>query len=155
MTHRSRSLGEAIAGAAALAGAAGICGLVSFLMHRDVPAVRLACAEVRGVTIDDMMDPGAGDVLWVDARWEQAHEEGHLAGAVSFNEVNWEAQVSSLVFAWRPGMRVVVYAEAGEGRVARRVAALAHVAIGLPDVSYLDGDWREARWAFGSAGGAQ
>ncbi len=155
MTHRTRNLWEGIAGAAALAGAAGICGLISFLMHRDLPAVRLACAAVRGVTIDDVLEPGAGDVLWVDARWEQAHEEGHLAGAVSFNEVNWEAQVSSLVFAWRPGTRVVVYAEAGDTWAARRVAALATVAIGLTDVAFLRGDWREARSAFGSAGGVR
>ncbi|MCC6356100.1 MAG: hypothetical protein IT577_19605 [Verrucomicrobiae bacterium] len=146
-------LRSAALGAFALAASAGLAGAGSFWWHREIPAVRLACADVRGLGVGEAGGLEPGRVLWVDARWEQAHEGGHLAGAVCFNEMNWEAQASSLVFAWRPGMAVVAYAEPGDGRSARRAAAIARVAIGLEDVRYLEGDWRQLRAAFGAAGG--
>lgn len=150
-----RSAWVTLAGALALAGVAAVGATGSFWLHRDIPSVRLARAEVSRVGVGEAMRLEPGGVLWVDARWEQAYEAGHLAGAVCLNDMNWEAQVSALVFTWRPGMRVVVYAEPGDSWTARRVAALARVAIGLEDVGYLDGDWRDLRAGFGATEGAR
>lgn len=150
-----RGMRAALGGAIALAGVAAVCAAGSYWLHRGLPEVRLACADVRGIGEGDLMGMEPSAVLWVDARWEQAHEAGHLAGAVCLNEMNWEAQVSALVFSWRPGKSVVVYADPGDSRAARRVAALARVAIGFEDVAYFDGDWRDLRVGFGATEGAR
>jgi len=149
-----RHLAVALAGSVALAGIAVVGAAGSLWLNRGLPAVRLACADVGGISPRDAMALVPAGVLWVDARLERDHEVGHLAGAVCVNEMNWEAQVSALVFAWRPAMRVVVYADRGDAGAARRVAALVRVAIGLRDVVFLDGNWRDLGAAFGIDGGA-
>lgn len=147
-------LREGLIGAAVLVAIAALGALASFWMNRDLPPVRLAAAGVGTIAPAGLVRLDGGKVLWVDARWEKDYESGHLPGAVCFNEMNWEAQVSALVFGWRPGVRVVVYGAKDEIRSARRMAAIISAVIGLRDVSVFRGDWKALRVSFGSEKGA-
>lgn len=148
--HRSRWR-EAIVGAAALAMIAAVGAVASYWTNRELPAVRLALADLNEIAAGDVLKLEPEDVLWVDARFEKDYEAGHLPRAVCFNEANWEAQTSALVFGWRPGKRVVVYGK--DARATRRMASIIAVIIGLGDVVFCRGDWEELATAFGREGG--
>jgi hypothetical protein len=142
-------LPAALRGAALLGALALVPAAASWFVLREDPVIRLACARVPAIGAAEAAE---GPVLWVDARWERTFEAGHIAGAVCFNEVNWEAQVGTLAFSWRPGMRVVVYGEPGDAQAARRTAAIARECVGLPDVAVLRGDWRALGARLGTEG---
>jgi len=142
---------EAIVGAAALAMIAAVGAVASFWTNRGLPAVRLALADLDEMATGDVLGLEPETVLWVDARFEKDYEAGHLPRAVCFNETNWEAQASALVFSWRPGKRVVVYGK--DARATRRMASIIAVIIGLGDVVFYRGDWEGLASAFGREGG--
>lgn len=142
---------EAIVGAAALAMIAAAGAAASYWTNRGLPAVRLALAELNEIAAGDVLELEPENVLWVDARLEKDHEAGHLPRAVCFNEVNWEAQTSALVFGWRPGRRIVVYGK--DTRATRRMASIITVIIGLGDLNFYRGDWEELATAVGREGG--
>jgi rhodanese-related sulfurtransferase len=62
-----------------------------------------------------MHDPkvSAKDVVWVDARSQDAYDEGHVTGAILLNDDKWDTLLGNLFAAWQPERPIIVYCSAG------------------------------------------
>ncbi len=80
-------------------------------------------------------------VLWIDAREPAAYAAGHIPGALSFGEGNWEEGLAAFVERWEPGVLVVVYCDGAECDASRRVARRLQIELGVEDVAVLREGW--------------
>ena len=85
---------------------------------------------------------GTEPVLWIDARAETAFASGHVPGALSLSEAEWEQGLPAVVKAWRPGVKVVVYCDDRGCEASQSVARRLRRELGLGDIFVLKGGWR-------------
>jgi rhodanese-related sulfurtransferase len=95
-------------------------------------------ADEWQVTVDQVLQ-WKDNVLWIDARENQASDQRGVPGALPLNEDDWDQEISEVVDAWRPGSRLVVYCDAGFCNASREVARRLRDEIGLSQVYYLRG----------------
>lgn len=84
-------------------------------------------------------------VQWVDARPRVKFAEGHIAGAVSLNEDEWDRLVPAFLDAWEPEKKIVVYCDAGSCDASHAVARRLREELKLENVRVLKGDWQQWR----------
>jgi rhodanese-related sulfurtransferase len=97
----------------------------------EVGEIRLVDAEV--------IDP-----LWIDARAEDDYTAGHIDGALSLNEANWETHLVELIGAWLESPRpIVVYCASESCGTSKRIAE--RLRSNLPDAEIysLHGGWSQ------------
>lgn len=82
-------------------------------------------------------------VQWVDARPRAKFEEGHLPGAVSLNEDEWDQLVPAFLDAWEPEKTVVVYCDGGSCDASHAVARRLREELKLENVRVLKGGLKE------------
>lgn len=82
-------------------------------------------------------------VQWVDARPRTKFEEGHLPGAVSLNEDEWDRLVPDFLDAWEPEKIVVVYCDGGSCDASHAVARRLREELKLENVKVLKGGLKE------------
>jgi rhodanese-related sulfurtransferase len=80
-------------------------------------------------------------VLWIDARDRRAFDEGHIAGAVSLPEDEWENSLPALIKAWEPGFPVVVYCSGLRCDASRSVAGRLVHEFTMKNIFILKGGW--------------
>lgn len=80
-------------------------------------------------------------VLWVDARPEEDFARGHVPGAVVLNEDEWDGQLRTLLTAWSPERKLVVYCSAQSCNASHAVAERLRHEVGLKNVYVLEGGW--------------
>ncbi|EDY81959.1 rhodanese-like domain protein [Verrucomicrobiia bacterium DG1235] len=79
--------------------------------------------------------------LWVDARVEEDFKRGHLNGAISVNEENWEMGFMALLEVWTPGSPIVVYCSSQSCLRSHHVAERLREELGVEEAFALDGGW--------------
>lgn len=112
-------------------------------MHESVQAaVNPQVYDKWAVTVGQV-SAWEGDILWVDAR--SVHQkETEIASkvpvnALHLNEDTWGEQITLVLDAWRPEIKLVVFCNAKTCNASREVARRLREEIGLPEVYYLLG----------------
>ncbi len=82
-------------------------------------------------------------VLWVDARPEEEYEKGHIPGALSLNEDDWNGLLPAVLAAWGPERKIVVYCSRKSCNASHGVAERLRNEAGLKNVYVLPGGWEE------------
>jgi rhodanese-related sulfurtransferase len=109
--------------------------------HGD-PAVRAKPADAHEVTLAEAKSWGGG-VLWLDARPNEEFAQGHVPGALSLNEDNWNGLLPAVLAAWKPEGKVVVYCSRKSCNASHGVAERLRNEAGLKNVYVLPGGWEE------------
>lgn len=139
-------ISAALRPAAWLLALACVPALLAIWLHPRAP---VAPSGDGAVTIGQALELArGGDLLWIDARRQEAFAAGHVPGAVPLREDAWEDLLPGFIEAWHPGRPVVVYCDGGGCAAARAVAERLRREFGIDDVSYLEGGWdawRKAR----------
>lgn len=105
------------------------------VLTAELPAGELTAADARAQR---------GAVLWIDARPRAEFARGHVAGAISLNEDEWESRIADVLQLWEPGRRVIVYCSETGCHASHRVAERLRRDYRLDDVWVLHGGW--AAW---------
>lgn len=80
-------------------------------------------------------------VLWVDARPEEDFARDHIPGAVLLNEDEWDGHLRTLLSAWSPERKLVVYCSAQSCNASHAAAERLRNEVGLKNVYVLEGGW--------------
>jgi rhodanese-related sulfurtransferase len=89
-----------------------------------------------------LVDARVLDVLWIDARGEDAYNEGHIPDAIRLNEDNWDDGIFILMDAWLGNPRpIVVYCESESCGTSQRVAERLREALPGAEIYSLHGGW--------------
>ena len=67
-----------------------------------------------------MEDPSR--FLWIDARLPSNYESGHVPGALSINEKDWDNLLPLVLEAWPTGKDALVYCDSSQCRNSENVA---------------------------------
>jgi rhodanese-related sulfurtransferase len=82
------------------------------------------------------------DVLWIDARSEDAYQHGHIPEAIQLNEDNWDDGIVTLMNAWLGKPRpIVVYCGSAGCGTSQRVADRLRDALPAAEIYTLHGGW--------------
>lgn len=84
------------------------------------------------------------DLLWVDVRDPERFEQGHVRGAITFEETTPEPALDRLRTEWKPGRGIIVYGEGSGSERAVRVGRLLKREFHTQNVLLLKGGW--AAW---------
>ncbi|HET7512413.1 MAG TPA: rhodanese-like domain-containing protein [Chthoniobacterales bacterium] len=82
-------------------------------------------------------------VLWLDARPNEQFERAHVPGALQLNEDAWEEQLRTMLTAWSPDRKVVVYCSQKSCDASHEVAERLRKEAGLKNIYVLEGGWEE------------
>lgn len=131
-----------------LLAAACLPALLAIWLHPRAPTLAAAVPPGAAISVDEAIALlRSGDVLWIDARREDAFAAGHIPGAVPLREDAWENLLPGFIEAWQTGQRVVVYCDGGGCAAARSVADRLRREFALENVAYLEGGWEAWRQA--------
>lgn len=81
------------------------------------------------------------DVLWIDARSESDYASGHVPGALSLNEDDWDAMIGEMLTVWQPDLPTIVYCSSRQCQASHAVAERLKMEMGLEPVYVLHGGW--------------
>lgn len=110
--------------------------LVSGLSPLPWVEPELAAGEIR------LADARELDVIWLDARAEEAFAEDHIPGALFFDAADWDAGLVSLMDAWLARPRpIVVYCASESCGTSRRIAERLRAALPDAEIYSLKGGW--------------
>ena len=97
----------------------------------DLPA-----GEIR------LVDARVLNVLWIDARGEDAYQQGHIPDAIQLNEDNWDDGIFTLMDAWLGNPRpIIVYCSSARCGTSSRVAERLRDALPAAEIYSLHGGW--------------
>lgn len=85
------------------------------------------------------------NVLWVDARGEEAYHIAHAEGAVLLNPARWDELLPVFLDIWQPELMVVVYCSTRTCQASHEVAERLRSEVGIDSVFVLKGGWKA--WA--------
>ena len=131
----------------ALAAAGG--GLTK-LWHPRAPAWYLQDEPLarNEVTLEQVGERWAGEVVWVDARVRGEYEKGHHPGALLLNEEEWSDLLWKHAEILQIGEKpVVVYCSGQACEASRKVAQRLRESMGMEEVYFLRGGWKVLREA--------
>lgn len=90
----------------------------------------------------------AGEVLWIDARPAEEFAQGHVPDAINLSQEEWNDQLflhlDTLSASLKP---IVVYCDGAECALSKKVAQELRE-IGLSEVYYIKGGWKELQVHF-------
>lgn len=112
------------------------------LYFRGDPAWRQRPHDSAEVTLGQANAWGAA-VLWIDARPGEEFEKGHVPGAFSLNEDDWDGLLRPLLAAWSPERKLVVYCSRESCNASHGVAERLRKEAKLENVYVLPGGWEE------------
>ena len=125
-----------------LVGLAFLPAIGQALFFRGNPGLHSRPPDPFEVSLAQEKSWGAA-VLWVDARPEEEFEKGHIPGALSLNEDDWNGLLPAVLAAWSPERKVVVYCSRKSCNASHSVAERLRNEAGLKDVYVLPGGWEE------------
>lgn len=98
----------------------------------DSATVTVAEAKAWGAT-----------VLWVDARAEEPFAKAHVSGALRLDEDDWNVLLPTVLAAWSPERKVVVYCSRQTCNASHDIAERLRNEVGLKNIYVLQGGWEE------------
>ncbi len=125
-----------------LLGLAFLPAIGQALYFRGNPAWQAKPPDAHEVTLAQAKSWGQS-VLWVDARPNGEFEKGHVPGAFSLNEDDWNGLLPAVLAAWKPEGKVVVYCSRKSCNASHSVAERLRNEAGLKNVYVLPGGWEE------------
>ena len=125
-----------------LVGLAFLPAIGQALYYRDHPAWQGRPHDAAEVTLAQTASWGDA-VLWVDARPNEEFTRGHVPGALSLNEDNWDGLLPAVLAAWAPERKLVVYCSRASCNASHGVAERLRHEAGLTNVYVLPGGWEE------------
>ena len=90
------------------------------------------------------------DALWIDARSSDLYAAGHIPGALSLHESNWEHGFATLVEKWDGQRPLVVYCGGEDCQASDSVARRLRRELNFDGVHVLRGGW--AAWLAATPG---
>lgn len=135
---RSPALRQAIL----LVGFAFLPAIGQALYFRGNPALGSRPPDPFEVTLAQEKSWGAV-VLWIDARPQEEFDKGHIPGALSLNEDDWNSLLPAVLAAWSPERKIVVYCSRKSCNASHGVAERLRNEAGLKNVYVLPGGWEE------------
>lgn len=125
--------------------AAAIPAVATAWLHPRSPyaAHDEALTSVRAegsVTLADV-EAWSANVLWIDARSDEAFERGHVPGAISLNDEAWDEKLFGVFDRYEPGDRLVVYCGSEACGLSQEVARRLREESGINEVYVLQGGW--------------
>ena len=82
-------------------------------------------------------------VLWIDARAEAEFAKAHVPGAMRLDEDDWNTLLPTVLAAWSPERKVVVYCSRLTCNASHAVAERLPHEVVLKNVYVLQGGWEE------------
>jgi rhodanese-related sulfurtransferase len=125
-----------------LVGLAFLPAIGQALFFRGNPALSSRPPDPFEVTLAQEKGWGAA-VLWIDARPQEEYEKGHIPGALSLNEDDWNNLLPAVLAAWSPERKLVVYCSRVSCNASHGVAERLRNEAGLKNVYVLPGGWEE------------
>jgi len=119
---------------------AALPALLSAWLHPRRPVLSWSKPAVEQVTLAQV-DSWKASVLWVDAREAGAYARGHIPGAFSLNETEWERLLHALMQAREPNHRIVVYCDSERCNASEEVALRLRRELNVEAVFVLQGGW--------------
>lgn len=114
-------------------------GATFSLYHEWAPLPWAEPALAAGEIADDAR---ALDVIWLDARPLDEFESEHIAGAIFFNEADWDSGLMRLMEVWLTQPRpIVVYCGSENCGTSQRVAERLREALPDAEIYSLKGGW--------------
>jgi rhodanese-related sulfurtransferase len=80
-------------------------------------------------------------VIWVDSRSTAEFNQGHIPGAFSLSEEDWDTGLAPLLDAYNPDRIIVVYCSSLSCQTSHEVAKRLREEVGLKEVRVLQGGW--------------
>jgi rhodanese-related sulfurtransferase len=82
------------------------------------------------------------DVLWIDARSEDAYQHGRIGDAIRLSSDNWDDGIVTLMDAWLGNPRpIIVYCGSAGCGTSKRVADRLRDALPAAEIYTLHGGW--------------
>ncbi len=98
----------------------------------------LKAGEIR------LADTEVIDAIWIDARAEADYAKGHIDGAFSLNETNWDANLADVIGTWLEAPRpIIVYCARGSCGASQRIAERLRKDLTEAEIYSLHGGWGE------------
>jgi len=117
-----------------------VIAAVVFWIHPAREDTKLL-ASVPKLSISEARRLGA-NIVWIDARPISEFEKGHIPGAHSLEESQFEEEIDTLLERWRKGTPLVVYCSSDSCSDSTKLA-LRLKGFGFSPVFVLKGDWQE------------
>lgn len=90
-----------------------------------------------------MIDAQVLSPIWIDARAEDDFTADHVAGALSLNESNWDAQLPELMGKWLSAPRpIVIYCSSESCGTSKRIADRLRADLPDAEIYSLHGGWQ-------------
>ncbi len=140
MKLRASQISGALRQAGMLLLAALVPALLAAVIHPRRPAWSrglIKAPEVAWSTVQEWR----GLVLLVDARPTAEFIKGHVPGAFSLNEQEWEKRLPDLIRAWQPGARIVVYCADERCGRSQAIARWLKHDMGVDGIFVVQGGW--------------
>lgn len=112
------------------------------LYFRGNPALATKLPDAHEVTLAQAKSWG-DTVLWLDARPNEEFAAGHVPGALSLNEDDWNGLLPAVLAAWKPAGKIVVYCSRKSCNASHGVAERLRHEDNLQNVYVLPGGWEE------------
>ena len=113
-------------------------GFLTYLIHPDAP--NWESAGEWEISVSDALASDIA-VIWLDARSEHDYGLGHIPGAISLNEDNWDDNFEGFLDRWNPELRVVVYCDSAACGKSENIARDLREAYGIAESYVLKGGW--------------
>lgn len=113
-----------------------LLGALSFVLRPETLPLDVSEHEIELLVVQALEN-----VLWVDARSDEAFEAAHLEAALALNEENWETGFAPLLDVWVPGTPIVVYCSSQSCLRSHHVASRLRDELGVDEIYSLKGGW--------------
>lgn len=125
-----------------LLGIAFLPAIGQALYYRDTASWNQAPADSAPVSVAEAKRWGA-TALWIDARAEAEFAKAHVPGALRLDEDDWNTLLPTVLAAWSPERKVVVYCSRVTCNASHAVAERLRHEVVLKNVYVLQGGWEE------------
>ena len=123
-----------------LLGLAFLPAIGQALYYRGTVSWQQRPVDSAAVSVEEAKNWG-GAVLWVDARAEEPFAKAHVPGALRLDEDGWDTLLPSVLAAWSPERKVVVYCSRETCNASHAVAERLRHEVQLKNIYVLEGGW--------------
>lgn len=117
---------------------AAVPAALSVALHPDLANRQRAGLSADAVRVAEVATWNG--ILWLDAREPAAFAQGHVPGALHFDETAFNESLGAVIAQWTPGRPIVIYCDSTACSRSRELAQRLREA-GFSDVYHLHGGW--------------
>lgn len=118
---------------------ATLMGALTAAFHPRAPSWSAARQDHGAISVQEAL--AKENLVWLDARSSDKFAQGHVAGAISLNEDDWNRGIDQVLSIWTGEESFVVYCEGGGCHASKAVAERLREELGLEEVFHLHNGW--------------